>query len=85
MIRMFNLALGLGVGFAAGVATMRRVDEAKRAMRPTAVAERLGRRAGESVRRLREAFEVGRSAATTREAELRSAHQVPGLAAPLER
>lgn len=85
MIRMFSLALGLGVGFAAGVSTMRRVDDAKRAMKPTSLAERLGRRVGATVRRVTEAFDAGRSAAADREAELRTAHDVPRLAAPADR
>lgn len=77
MIRVFTLAVGVGVGVVAGASMTRRVDKAKRAVAPTAIAERLGRRTSDAMARLRAASEAGRSTATALEAELRTTYGVP--------
>lgn len=79
MKRVFSLALGLGAGLLIGAYVVRRLDDAKRAVAPTTLADQAGRAAGTFVQRLRAATEEGREAARAREAELRDRYVVPGV------
>jgi hypothetical protein len=84
-MRVFSLALGLGAGVVLGVAAVRRIDEAQRAVAPTAVADRLGRGAGDVLRRVRLAAAEGRAAAEAHEARLREDLEVAPLGEVLRR
>ena len=73
--RLFWLLLGLVLG----MWVLRRFDEAARAARPGAVAERTGRRVGSGRARWSDAVAAGRDAARAREHELRTRYGVPNL------
>lgn len=79
MKRLFTLALGLGAGLLVGAWVVRRIEEAKRAVAPSAIAGRAGRAAGSLASRLREGAEEGRRAAAEHEAELRARFAVPSV------
>jgi hypothetical protein len=77
--RPFFAFLGFGAGIALGVWAVRRMDQAREAIAPQAVASRASAHAGALGERLQQAVAAGRAAAQAREAELRSAYGIaPG-------
>ncbi|MTV25528.1 hypothetical protein FTX61_08920 [Nitriliruptoraceae bacterium ZYF776] len=79
MRRVLTLAIGIGVGLYVGATVVRRIDEAKRSVQPTAVAGRAGASAGSLALRLRVAADEGRRAAAQREHDLRARFDIPDL------
>jgi hypothetical protein len=71
---MFFAVVGLGAGVAIGVWTIRKLERTSQQLTPDALVARAGERAGGLRVRLSEAFEAGRQAAGSKEAELRSAY-----------
>ena len=73
--RLFWMLVGLVLGLAA----VRKVEQLTASSRPSAVAERTGRRVGGTQARWRDAVAAGRDAARERETELRTRYGVPSL------
>lgn len=73
--RPLFLVVGVGIGVAIGVWTVRRVDRATQALAPGHVAARAGQSAGALGERLSDAIAAGRVAAAEKEAELRAVYR----------
>ena len=73
--RLFFAMLGLGAGVALGVVAVRKVEAAQRALRPDNLAASAAARAGGARSRLAAAVEMGREAASEKEAELRAVYR----------
>ena len=70
--RMFFAAVGLGAGVAVGIWTIRKFERTSRQLAPDALAARAGERASGLAERLQAAIDLGRQAASAKEAELRA-------------
>ncbi len=75
--RPFFAFAGFGAGLALGIWTVRRMDQARQALAPQAVASRASAQAGALGERWQQAVAAGRAAAQAREAELRASFGVP--------
>ena len=75
--RPFFALLGLGAGIAIGIYVTRQARAAQEALRPSSVAARAVSGAGGLRERIAAAVEEGRTAAGRKEAELRTAYQIP--------
>ena len=73
--RLFFTAIGLGAGVALGVAAVRKVERAQRALRPDNLAASAAARAGGVRGRLAAAIDQGREAAQVKESELRAVYR----------
>lgn len=83
--RIFTLFFGLGLGLLVGAFVVRRMDEAAKAVAPNNVARNAGRAAGSFADRLKVAMAEGRDLAAEREAELRTAFEIPTVSRALGR
>ncbi len=79
MKRLFTLAFGLGAGMLVGAAFVRRLDEAKQAVTPAALAGQVGKAAASFVERFQQTREHTHDEASRVEDELRAQFDVPSV------